>query len=413
MLYPPSLLYLILPLTWSLSFFCLAHLFWGGLGMYLLARHWTRHRLASGLAGVIFAFNGLALNFLMWPSHVATFSWLPWVLWLAPQGWREGGRKLVWAALAGAMQMLAGGPETIIFTWFILCLLAGGDWLRFRRNLNLNLRTPLPQTHQPRDPSLSPERGEGAVPRSGSGDQAAASLTKCLDPNPNLPAESPGQITTKITTQATRWVIPMRFGGLALLVALVCAAQLLPFLELLARSQRDSAYGSATHNWAMPFWGWANLLVPLFRTSPGAQGIFFQNGQYWTSSYYAGIGTVWLSLIALRRARDWRVGLLAILIFLGLVLAWGDASALFCGLRACLPALGFVRYPVKFVILAVALAPLLAAFGLMALADRLRRLGRFEWGCGLALLALVVSPDLGFFSCTPADLVENDDQVCA
>src|SRR5690348_17296230 len=33
-LYPPSLIYLLLPLTWSLSFFCLLHLWFGGLGMY-------------------------------------------------------------------------------------------------------------------------------------------------------------------------------------------------------------------------------------------------------------------------------------------------------------------------------------------------------------------------------------------
>ena len=46
-LYPLSLIYLLLPLTWSLSFFCLAHLFWGGLGMYFLACRWSHHRLAG------------------------------------------------------------------------------------------------------------------------------------------------------------------------------------------------------------------------------------------------------------------------------------------------------------------------------------------------------------------------------
>src|SRR5262245_37078438 len=30
--YPPSLLYLLLPMPWSLNFFCLAHLFFAGLG---------------------------------------------------------------------------------------------------------------------------------------------------------------------------------------------------------------------------------------------------------------------------------------------------------------------------------------------------------------------------------------------
>src|SRR5271169_4791705 len=40
-LYPPSLIYLTLPLEWSLGFFCLLHLWFAGLGMYFLSRKWT------------------------------------------------------------------------------------------------------------------------------------------------------------------------------------------------------------------------------------------------------------------------------------------------------------------------------------------------------------------------------------
>jgi hypothetical protein len=319
-LYPLSLIYLLLPLTWSLSFFCLAHLFWGGLGMYVLAHRWTRHRLAAGLAGVIFAFNGLTLNFLMWPSHIATFSWLPWVVWLGQRAWREGGKGLVWGTLAGALQMLAGGPETIVVTWLVLLVLACGDWIR--------------------------ERG-------------------------------------------LRRKLIWRFLAMGILVALICAVQLLPFLELLAHSQRDKNYSASTHDWSMPFWGWANFLVPLFRTLPTAQGLFLQNGQYWTSSYYAGIGTVLLAAVAVWRVRDWRVRALAALVLLGLVLALGDATLLYRGLRACFPGLGFVRYPVKFVILVLALVPLLAAFGLAALSGQTRPGGRFELIGALLLLFLV------------------------
>ena len=319
-LYPPSLIYLLLPLTWSLSFFCLAHLFWGGLGMYYLAHRWTHHRLAAGLAGVIFSFNGLSLNFLMWPSHIATFSWLPWVLWLGQRAWREGGKALVWGALAGAMQMLAGGPETIVVTWLLLLVLVSGDWFH-----------------------------EGCLRR--------RLVSRCL--------------------------------AMGILIAMVCAVQLLPFLELLAHSQRDSGYSASTHDWCMPFWGWANFLVPLFRTSPTAQGLFLQNGQYWTSSYYAGIGTVLLAAIAVWRVRDWRVRALAALVLLGMVLALGDATLLYRGLRACFPGLGFVRYPVKFVILVLALAPLLAAFGIAALDGQGRKAGRFEVIGALLMLLLV------------------------
>src|SRR5437764_1294067 len=67
-LYPLSLIYLLLPLPWSLSFFCLAHLFIAGLGMYFLALSWTTSaradarvplptgsHLAAAVAGFAFA----------------------------------------------------------------------------------------------------------------------------------------------------------------------------------------------------------------------------------------------------------------------------------------------------------------------------------------------------------------------
>ena len=112
-LYPPSLIYLLLPLQWSLGFFCLLHLWFAGFGMFFLARRWTGLRraevssvfgaynawpvsaqlsgngatatqaansFAAAFAGVAFAFNGLTLNLLMWPSHIATLSWMPWVV---------------------------------------------------------------------------------------------------------------------------------------------------------------------------------------------------------------------------------------------------------------------------------------------------------------------------------------------
>jgi hypothetical protein len=46
-LYPLSLIYLLLPMPWSLGIFCLAHLFLAGMGMYYLAFRWTGHRLAA------------------------------------------------------------------------------------------------------------------------------------------------------------------------------------------------------------------------------------------------------------------------------------------------------------------------------------------------------------------------------
>ena len=365
-LYPLSLIYLLLPLTWSLSFFCLAHLFWGGLGMYFLTRRWTDNPLAAGLAGVIFSFNGLTLNFLMWPSHVATFSWLPWVLWLVQRAWREGGKALVWGTVAGAMQMLAGGPETIALTWLILSVLACGDWVRLGK----------------RQGGCGQNQSEG----SGTAEYAEYAETGHTRWRAFRRFLSPTYFGYDLASTG-RIKLVSRFVGLGVLVALISAAQLLPFLELLVRSQRDTGFDRS--DWPMPAWGWASFLVPLFHTSATNQGLFLQTGQYWTSSYYAGIGTVLLVAVALRHARHGPVRALTVLLGLSLIMALGDSGRLYRGFRACLPLIGFVRYPVKFVLLILVLAPLLAAFGFAAWAGQTRRVARSGVGCALVLLLLI------------------------
>ncbi|MDE3065909.1 MAG: YfhO family protein, partial [Verrucomicrobiota bacterium] len=140
--YPLSLIYMIFPLPQSLNYFCLGHLLLAGVGMYFLAQRWTQNRLAASIAGLVFALNGVMLSDLMWTSNLAALSWQPWVTLWAEQAWRTGGRRIVLAAWAGAMQMLSGGPEIIFFTWTLLGMLwlsqtwrkqipFGPSWRRF------------------------------------------------------------------------------------------------------------------------------------------------------------------------------------------------------------------------------------------------------------------------------------------
>jgi hypothetical protein len=308
-LYPPTLIYMLLPLSWSLSFFCLLHLFWAGLGMYHLAHRWTANRLAAAAAGLVFAFNGFSLNLLMWPSHIATLSWMPWVVLLVELGWQEGGRKLIVAALCGALQMLAGGPETILLTWLLLSAM----WI-----------IQLLQARRARE-----ERGR---------------FGKLL----------------------------LRFPLIVVLVAALAAAQLLPFLDLAAHSQREAGY--ADTRWSMPARGWANFLVPMVFGHVWNMGLFFQDGQAWTSSYYLGVGTLLLAAMSLWRAGHWRVWLLGGAAMGALLLAMGNQSIVYRALRHVLPQLSLVTYPVKFLILVALAGPLLAAFGFA----RLQRLGAGE-----------------------------------
>jgi hypothetical protein len=294
-LYPGSLFYLLLPLDWSLGLFNLLHLFLCGLTMYALAFHWTGNRLAATIAGLGFALNGFTLNCLMWPNYIASLAWMPLVVLTAERAWRRGGRQLVLAVLAGAMQMLSGTPEVILLTWLLI---------------------------------------------------GALGLLQLAQPD--LP----------------RRQVILRLLGVGLLVAGLAAAQLLPFLDLLRASQRSPRL--AADEWAMPLTGWANFLVPLFRTTPNGVGIHFQDSQQITSSYYLGIGMAALTLIAVWRVRERRVRLFAVIAGVCLWLALGRAGGAYTVLLKVFPPLAFVRFPVKFVMLPVFLVPLLAAFGVSA-----------------------------------------------
>ncbi|MGD0208972.1 MAG: hypothetical protein ABSC89_15330 [Verrucomicrobiota bacterium] len=292
-LYPASLIYLLLPLQWSLGFFCLLHLWFAGFGMFFLARQWTGNSFAAAFAGVAFAFNGLTLNLLMWPSHIATLSWMPWVVLAVELAWREGGQKIILAAFAGALQTLAGGPEIIFLTWILLLALWVQQFVR----------------------------GE-----------------------------------------PSRIAMLRRFPLVVALVIALAAVQLLPFLDLAAHSQRSAGY--ADTRWSMPGWGWSNFLVPMAFGRTWTEGVFFQYEQSWTSSYYLGIGALWLALLAIWTVRERRVWLLGAVAMAALIFALGENTFVYPALRKIIPQLSLMTYPIKYVIFVALLAPLLAAFAL-------------------------------------------------
>ncbi len=321
-LYPLSAIYLLLPLSWSLGVFCLLHFYLAGMGMYFLAYRWTDNRFAAAAAGVAFSFNALMLNCLMWPNNIAAMGWLPWVVLATERAWRNGGRWLPVAALAGAMQLFAGAPEVIFLTWVLVAALFAG-----------------------------------AV------------------------VGAPGG----------RWRMSARFLTAGFWVAGLAAAQLLPFLDLLAHSQRGKAFADSL--WSMPAWGLANYLVPLYRSYSLSLGTYAQPDQYWILSYYLGVGVVALALLAIGLVRRRLVWLLSALTVVCLLLAHGDHALLYSAFRKVVPGLGFMRYPVKFVILPTVLIPLLAAVFLTrcltVTPDEWPRLRRYLLGLGLGLLAII------------------------
>jgi len=329
-LYPGALLYLLPPLPWSLGLFMLVHLWLGGLGAYAVARRWTGHELAAAVAGVAYAFHGLVQQSLMWPNNLAAFALLPWVVLTAERAAREGGRRLVVAALVGAMQMLTGAPEVILFTWLLCGALLVGDCVKRK---------------------------------------------------------------TENVSQDALTHYALRFTSLIGLVSLLSAAQLLPFLDLLAHSQRDAGY--ATDSWPLPATGPANLLVPLFNCHFMSTGLPAQPGQAWTATFYPGALVLVLAALAALRVRRGGVIVLSGLGMLALLFALGGNGPLYDLTKTLLP-LGVMRYPVKFIIPLTFILPMLAAWAIASLATTGLNRRALGVGVGSVLVAIAALGAIGW-----------------
>jgi hypothetical protein len=290
-LYPPSLIYVLLPTPWSMNIYILTHVLLAGMGMYYLAWRWFGNRFAASVAGLAFGWNGLTLHCWMWPNLIATLAWMPWVVLLCERARGEGRRTLILAALAGGMQMLTGSPEEIIYTWLIVL----------------------------------------------------------------------GSFLVGVWRQGQPfWTGLGRLWCVGALVAALAAAQLFPWMDFLAHGDRTTAAGG--NDWAMPVWGAANFLVPLFREVQSISGVCMQPDQAWVSSYYIGIVTLLLAVLGMIKVRNARTIFLGALAAGSVLCAMGDAGVALKILRTVMPFLGITRYPVKYVIITdFCLAPLAAA----------------------------------------------------
>ena len=426
-LYPGALLYLLLPLPWSLGFFCVAHLFLGGMGMRALAQRWTGSRFGAAVAGVAFVFSGLVLGCVIYPNYLVALGWMPWVVLATRRAWQEGGRSLVLAALAGAMQMLSGAPEIILLTWGFLAALLVLDWVQGSKSKvqsqsargggeekKASSLTPALSRWEREGASATAESPTAPLTKPAIGDSTpkpeAASINPTQPVSPPLPAGEGRGEGERVPSETTAPPSPhrptnhfsliTRFLSVIALITGLCAAQLLPFFQLLSLSQRS---GDAVNTfWSLPGWGWVNLFFPLFMNFQTEQGVFVMIGQSFFPSVYLGIVPLTLALLAvwrigLRRAEEpavvgrgvltpppdtrtppdlggalgtarptsavWEVRLLGAATLLAVLLAMGDNFPLWGWLRSVLP-LGVVRFPVKALLLAAFTVPLLAAWGI-------------------------------------------------
>lgn len=83
--YPPSLLWLLLPLRYAFGIYALSQIILAALGTYLFARRIALTRAAATVAGVCYMFSGFMLTRLSYPEHAAGVAMLPWCFWATAQ----------------------------------------------------------------------------------------------------------------------------------------------------------------------------------------------------------------------------------------------------------------------------------------------------------------------------------------
>ena len=173
-----------------------------------------------------------------------------------------------------------------------------------------------------------------------------------------------GGLSLLVLREERKQFIKVFVRGLVLgaIVVGLTAAQMLPFFDLLQHSHRSE--GLKKETWALPIWGWANYIVPLFRSSPDDLGVYTQDEQQWSSSYYLGIALLGLSIVGIRNWRQPRVVLLIAFTALGGVFALGEQGLVYAWAQKVIPGLSIMRYPAKWTQLPMLCVPLLAAFGI-------------------------------------------------
>jgi hypothetical protein len=196
---------------------------------------------------------------------------------------------------------------------------------------------------------------------------------------------------------AARLLLPLALG------ALLGAAQLLPTISRLADSPRrgglDAAQAAA---WSAPPARAIELVLPHFFGDPARdrEGLYFgwhvHDRDYpYVVSIYPGLLITLLALCGLALWPIPRRGAWLLAVAAGLFLALGRHNPLFEPVRGALPLLAALRFPEKFVVLAVAALSLAGALGWQRLCDE-RAAGRPQAAdLPLALALVVLATALG------------------
>ncbi len=326
--YPPSWLVFAAPPAYALSLMAILHAALAFAGAWRMARHFGCGRGAAALAGVGYTGCGAYLSLLSAYNLFGSMAWFPWVVAWGDEALRLPAEK----------------------RWWRPALLAGGA-------LGLQLLSGEP----------SPTVMSGL-----------ALLALAASAGVRRPASAP------------RVLVPVLFA------VLLAAVQLLPTLGRLADSPRRELSPRVAMTWSMPPVRLVEILFPRFFGDPkrDVEGLYFgwnvNDRDYpYVESLYPGLLLAVLGASALLRGRIPRRAAWLLIFAAGCLLACGRHTPGYSALRRAIPMLAVLRFPEKFVLLAVLALIIAGVLGWQRLLEE-RAAGRPESADFPLAVALVV-----------------------
>jgi len=288
--YPPHILYLFLPFNVVWNWMIILHFFFAGVTTGFFLRYCKASKTASFVGSVIFTLSGYLMSVHNLLPHLFSVSWFPLVIMYYLKYFDDKKNKyLVCTAFSITMQFLAGAPEIVIMTLFVLIIIT----------FFLDFFT---------------------------ADKASSNIVDTMW----------GAVKTRANA----------ISIVLLLFVLFSSIQLLPFYELKTNSIRASGL---TYNeaiiWSFAWKDFIQFFLPDFYGYHLNTQKYWQN-QSWLKTLYLGVIPFILSSFYFV-SRDRRKWIFLMLIVISFLFALGGNTPLY-KLLYRIPPFSSVRYPVKF-----------------------------------------------------------------
>jgi len=300
--YPVSIIYYIIPaFDDAFDWYIIFHFILAGIFMYILMRYWKHSRTAASVSSVVFVFGGYLSSVISLNTSLSSVVWLPIIVLFFDKALRT--KRPFYAVVASifmAIQFLGGEPTMIYCTtWLIFFYLLGFIYT-----------------------SRSRECGPKGVL----------------------------MLFGLFVITAGLWV-------------LISAIQLLPFIELLSKSTRAGVNDFNTiTTWSLSPPELLAFFIPYVLGNISIPAAYLDT-QQWMTNFYLGIIPFFFILFAFISRPSKKAKFFGILTVLFLILALGRYTPMYKILHDYIFGFGHIRYPIRFIFVAIFSISILAGMG--------------------------------------------------